>query len=101
MAAGRFRHAVEIQSPDADGINWSKVANWRCDIRPISGRERIEIAIGNATISHRLEGWWQSGIDSSMRAVLGSRKFYFQSVINVGERNRVLQIITEERERNS
>ena len=103
MAVGRLRELVMIQSltttRDAYGQpieTWGTFAAWRCEIIPLSGREYFVARQFQALTTHKLTGHWISGVLPTMRISHGSRTFRIEAVINVGERNRVLELMCTE-----
>jgi len=103
LAVGRLREKVTIQSlttvRDAHGQpieTWGTFAAWRCEIAPIRGREFFAARQFQAETTHKLTGHWISGVLPTMRISHGSRIFRIEAVINVGERNRVLELMCAE-----
>ena len=101
MSIGDRNHKVEIQEPiinEAGEVTdvWIAVAKWWCDIQPIRGRERMQADQVVADVSHILEGCWIEGVTPDMRVKYGKRVFYFDSVINVKELNRDMEISARE-----
>jgi head-tail adaptor len=50
-----------------------------------------------ARITHRMHLWYRTGVTPKMQVSYGSRTFQIISVKNVEERNRVLELMLEER----
>ena len=100
LRTGRLRELVTIQqnTPTRDGHgqpveSWSAFTTWRCEIAPVRGREYFASQQFAAETTHKLTGHWISGVLPTMRLVHGSRTFRIEAVINVGERNRVLELM--------
>ena len=94
MNPGRLRHRVTIQEPtetaDTYGqplLTWSTVCTCWAHVNPISGRERIDAAMSQSTVSHRITIRHRDGITPRMRVVYGDRTFGISAVINVAERD--------------
>ena len=103
LRTGRLRETVTIQqvtlTRDSHGQpieSWSSFATWRCEIAPVRGREYFAAQQFAADTSHKLTGHWISGVLPTMRIAHGSRTFRIESVINVGERNRELELMCVE-----
>lgn len=65
-------------------------------IRPVSASEIIKSNREEMTISHRIKMDYRSGIVSSMRIAWGTRYFDINSVINIDEANREIEILAAE-----
>lgn len=103
MQAGRLRQRVRIQEPvDAqNGLGemiraWSTVATVWAAVEPLRGREFFDAEQVQAEISHRVRLRYRPGVDATMRVLFGSRVFQIQSVIDVDERRRELQLMCRE-----
>lgn len=103
ISAGRLRELVTIQratsARDSHGQpieTWSAHTTWRCEIAPVRGREYFAAQQFAAETTHKLTGHWISGVLPTDRVLHGSRVFRIESVINVGERNRVLELMCVE-----
>ena len=75
---------------------WSTYATVQASIEPISGREYFAAQSTQADVTHRIRIRYLSGIVPKMRVSYNSRIFDILSVINVGERNRELQLMCRE-----
>ena len=75
---------------------WSTYATVQASIEPISGREYFAAQSTQADVTHRIRIRYFSGIVPKMRVSYNSRIFDILSVINVGERNRELQLMCRE-----
>lgn len=103
MQAGRLRHRVTIQEPVSatNGYNetittWSRVAEVWASVEPLSGREFFAAEHQQSEISHRVVMRYRGGITATMRVVHEDRELYIQSVINVRERGREMQLMCRE-----
>lgn len=86
---------ARTQTADATGQlleTWSDVARVWASVRPLAGRELLLAKQAQARLSHRITILYRAGITPTMRAVMGSRVFHFESVINRDEANEELLI---------
>lgn len=104
MQAGRLRHRIVVQKKQAkvdsfgeEVISWVKHLDAWGSIEPLRGQEYLEAKQVQADVSTRIRMRWQAGITPGMRVLYGSRVFDIQSVINVFERGRELQLMCLER----
>ena len=109
MRAGQLRRRVTIQSRattvDAVGQisqTWTTVLSGvPAHIEPLSGRELIAAAAVQSAITHRVTVRYHRDLAAPVaanarRIVFGDRYFNVQSVLNIDERNRVIEMLTEE-----
>lgn len=101
MRSGRLRHKVDIQQPvetqnsyGEPEVAWANVVEdvW-ASIEPFRGREYFAAKQFNAEIEARVVMRYRSDVTAKMRVVHGSNEYYIDSVINVDERNRELQLM--------
>jgi SPP1 family predicted phage head-tail adaptor len=100
---GKLRHRITIEqvseTQDTDGSvieTWSVFVVAQASIEPISGREYFAAQSTQADVTHRIRLRYLSGVTPKMRVNYNSRIFDILSVINVGERNRELQLMCRE-----
>ena len=103
MKIGKLRHQITIQqvseTQGADGSvieTWSICVTIQASIDPVSGLEYFVAHAIQADVTHRISLRYLSGITPKMRVNYSSRIFDIQSVINMGERNRELQLMCRE-----
>lgn len=103
MQAGRLRHRVIIQSAvearNAYGEaikTWSTVATVYASVEPIRGREMFDAEQVQSEVTHRVRLRYRPGLTSQMRLLFNARTFEVQTVINVNERNREVQLMCKE-----
>lgn len=106
MEAGKLRARVELQtnatSEDAlggQGSSWTTTATCWGELRPQAGAGTGELLTADmlrAGLAVVIVIRYRSGVTSKMRAKLGSRIFEIGSVVNVGERNKELQLVCSE-----
>jgi SPP1 family predicted phage head-tail adaptor len=103
MRSGNLKQKITFQTStptqdDFGGIvdGFSIFAQTYASITPISGKEYFVSKQTNAEVSHKIECRFISGITPSMRIVYGARVFNIESVINIREENKTLQIMASE-----
>jgi len=103
MRAGSLRNKISIQmltsSRDSFGEEiyaWSDFKVVNALILPISGKESFLSNQSFATVSHKIRVRYISGVVPSMRILFDSREFNIISSINIGERNKELEILAVE-----
>jgi SPP1 family predicted phage head-tail adaptor len=103
MKIGKLRHRIAIEQvaeiQDSDGSvieTWSAFADVQASLEPVSGREYLAAHSTQADVTHRINLRYLAGIVPKMRVNYDSRIFDILSVINVGERNRELQLMCRE-----
>jgi SPP1 family predicted phage head-tail adaptor len=106
--AGKYRHVVTfqrlIQTPNAYGevskeigTNWEDAFKARVSILPVSGKQILAQEVEKGQITHRIYMRYQSGVDSTMRIVYGTRIFEIVSPpINFTELNKEIQLLVKE-----
>jgi len=103
MRAGTLNKLVWFQAltESADGKGGitktyaDSVDAW-ASIWPLRAKERQEAMKHEATVTHQIRTWYQSGIAADMRIRYGSRYFNIISMINPDEANRELHFLAEE-----
>jgi len=103
MKAGRLRHlaTIETYTETRNEIGsvtmaWSEYAKAWCDISPISGNEKYVSAEKHATATHQVYIRFIDGVTPKMRLAARGRVFEIKAVLNVGEKDRMMQLIVEE-----
>ena len=71
------------------------------DVNPMTGREYQEAQKIRAETTYKVTTRYFSGITSDMRILFKNKELLIQSVLNVEERNRELQIICTETDKNT
>lgn len=101
MNPGALRHLVTIQKQvetqntyGAPEVTWSDVAEkvW-CRIEPLRGREYFAAKQVNADIEARVVMRYRNDITAKMRLLHGMNEYYIDTIINVDERDRELQLM--------
>lgn len=104
LHAGIFRHRITIleKTVTRDGygaeiVTWTTQGTYWASVEPIRGREFVEMKQAQAEVSHRIRMRVATGIKPEMRVSFDGREFEIDSVINVRERDRELQLMCRER----
>ncbi len=101
---GDFRHMINFEAqtktPDNMGgfsTSWKTVASSiAAAIWPVSAKEVIQAAQPVMIASHRIKIRYRANIKNSYRIKFGSRYFNIVSIINVNEKNEMLDILAKE-----
>lgn len=105
MKAGSLRQQITVQqlsSTTGDGgggvasENWTDFATVYADVEPLTGRELFQAQQVNDELTHKITIRYIPGLSSKMRVKYGSRIFQIESVLDVGERHREVQLMTRE-----
>lgn len=98
-----LRRQVTLQSPaettDGTGgftLSWTNVATVWAAIEPLSGRERMIARKLQSSVTHRITIRYRTGVTARMRVQSGSRVFNIRHVINLEERDELLELLAEE-----
>jgi SPP1 family predicted phage head-tail adaptor len=106
MRGGSLRHELVIQalansSTDLDTRgqtstpSWRKVATVRASIQQLSTNQ-VNARQQYPSVTHRIRCRYVPGVNAKCRAIFGSRTLQFQSVINIEEKSRELEILAGE-----
>lgn len=100
MKAGRLRHKAELQKQveTADGmggtqLTWERVRDVRCEIRPVSGAQRMESMRRDSSIDHEITARWRDDLTPQHRIVHKGRAFNIKAVMNPDGKEVEAQII--------
>lgn len=105
MRAGKLRHRWTIQQQTPATQNslgeetspWADVATVWCSVEPLSGREFFSAQATQSEVTHTVTMRYRSGIVPKMRLTKDARVLDIQSVADVTERHRELQLMCVER----
>lgn len=100
MKAGRLRHRVTIQKPvetqntygEAE-VRWQDVATVWASVEPLRGREYLAAKQMVSEVEVRVVIRYMAGITAKMKVVHGSDEYLIETVINVMERDREIQLM--------
>lgn len=101
MLAQQLRHVITIEQRGSGEtgygeppVTWSAFAsNVRASVEPVAGREALAAAANQAALVTRIVLRYIAGVTPQMRVVFDGRNYDIQSVVDVGERRRVLELI--------
>lgn len=103
----RLRHRITLQQPEMTvetggqyAVQWQDVATVWAEVVPLENRlmtaEIVLDAQLTARVSHSITLRYRAGVTADMRVAFNGRHFNIRSVVNVGERNRLLRLLAEE-----
>lgn len=102
MRSGNLKHKIIIQTyletQDEFGEvvkGWSDFKTAYASITPLSAKEFFKAGTHNE-VTHKIELRYLKDIKPKMRVLYGVREFSIESVINVREANKTLQLICTE-----
>jgi SPP1 family predicted phage head-tail adaptor len=95
MHSVTIQRQVETQNAYGEPeVAWANVAQKiRCQIQPLKGREYFAAKQINAAIEARVIMRYREDITAKMRLMHGTNEYYIDTIINVDERNRELQLM--------
>ncbi len=104
---GRFRHKItfqsESESADSGGgytLSWTNVSTVWAEVKPLASSrtsaERLQAGQLEDKVIYKVTTRYLSGITPKMRILFGTRVFNIRSVINLGEKDELLEIIADE-----
>jgi len=106
MRAGWLKNRVTLQKLTKSQNDygeyvqtWQDVATVWASIEPLRGREYLEASAKNAEITHRIRIRYRDNLDAGMRIKFGSRTFNIESVIDVLEKHKEIELMCKENER--
>jgi SPP1 family predicted phage head-tail adaptor len=104
MRTGLLRHYVEIHALTIieDDIGnqteeWAKVAEVWAAVEPLQGDEKLAAAYIQAETTHKVTIRYLAGITPANRLLFDGRTLEIESVRNLEERNRELQLMCKEK----
>ena len=104
MRAGNLRHKAIIQKVGTTTNDYGEVEEgefetfktvW-CSITPISGNESFLSNTDFSKTTHKIRTRFVSGVNASMRLLWNDRIFNFMNTRNMGERDKVIEILAWE-----
>lgn len=103
MRIGSLKHKIVIQTPQhiqnsvgEPSVVWEKFSEVFAEIKPILGKEYMANSGLNAEITHQITIRYLPGLTPLKRILFGDRIFNIESVINIYENNRVMQLMVKE-----
>lgn len=103
MKPGTLRQRIIIQTSttttDGSGIStesWTTFATVWASVEPLTMREMLSAAATDSKIDTRFIIRYRSGVLPTMRISYDSKYYNITQIINVGERDRELQLLASE-----
>ena len=103
LRLGTLRHRVTLQQEArvADGgggftVTWQDVATVWARVAPIRGEEALVHRQLEDAITHKVTMRYRAGVTAAMRLVHNGRVFNIREVLDLDERNRILELRCEE-----
>lgn len=106
LPAGSLRHTIAIQAPSAThdafgqpSQTWATVLTARASIEDVVTREMYQNGQFTGQVTHTIRLRWPGtavSVASGMRIVCGAHTYTIQTAVNVGQRDRVLEIMALE-----
>lgn len=102
MRSGNLKHKIVIQTYSETQNDFGEVIKGWADFKtayasiiPLSAKEFFKAGV-QAEATHKVEVRYLKDIDPKMRVLYGTRVFSIESVINIREANKTLQLICTE-----
>ena len=102
MRAGNLKHKVTIQTYSETQNDFGEVLKGWVDLKlayasitPLSAKEFFKAGT-HAEVSHKVELRYLKDVTPKMRVIFGVRVFTIESVLNIREANKSLQLICTE-----
>jgi SPP1 family predicted phage head-tail adaptor len=105
MRAGRLNRLITLQQESetepTDNLNtpvveWQDVVRVWASVEPLRGREYLETKNVNPELSVRVRIRYLEGVSRKMRVKYGERIFNIESVIDVEEQHREMELMCSE-----
>jgi len=103
LIAGRLNKQITIQQVTETKNSFGEVSEaWStyntvwAEIKPISGKEYFNAESVQSEVTHKIKTRYLSGITTKMRISYDSRVFDIETVINIDERSRYIEMMCTE-----
>jgi SPP1 family predicted phage head-tail adaptor len=103
MRAGNLRHRITIQqASEAQDTHGQAITTWAtyltawAEISPLRGRELFAAQETHSEINTRIRLRYRPGVTAKMRVVYGSLVYNILAPLNIGSRDRELQLMCSE-----
>jgi len=103
MRTGTLRHlgSIEVYTETVDAVGgvtkvWTEFSKVWCAINPLRGDEKYVSAEKHARATHQVTMRYLHGVNPKMRLLCRGREFEVIASINVGERDKMMQLLVEE-----
>lgn len=105
ISIGEMRQRITFQSArkvkDGHGgwnlPSWDDFATVWAQVEPLSGREYYFAAQVKADLTHRVGIRYLAGLNEEMRIKFGDRYFEIESIIDLGELHKFMEILAREK----
>jgi len=108
IQAGKLRHRVTIEaltetrnSSGGEKFIWQPICTVNAEIVPLSGKSLFAAQQNHSEVTGIIKMRYRADINAKQRAVYKDKIYSIQAVINIGERNRELHLMTSEGVRES
>ena len=102
MRSGNLKHKVTIQTYSETQNDFGEVVKGWIDFKtsyaailPLRAKEFYKVGT-HAEVTHKIEMRYADGVKPKMRVIHGAREFSIESVLNIREANKTLQLICTE-----
>lgn len=95
----RLPEPIDLDSAGQEKQDWETFAHKRAEIYPLRGREYFSAQEVDSEVTHRIVMRWDSGfkiMNAKYRVRYGDRTFDVQSMMNINEANREIQMMAIE-----
>jgi len=100
---GKLRHRVTIEaltetrnSSGGEKFIWQPICTVNAEIVPLSGKSLFAAQQNHSEVTGIIKMRYRADINAKQRAVHKDKIYSIQAVINIGERNRELHLMTSE-----
>jgi SPP1 family predicted phage head-tail adaptor len=104
VRAGLLRHRVHLQRRETGFDDygqpiegWTTYATTQASVDPISGQEFLALLQAGTKVTHRVRLRYRPGVSSADRVLFNGRVLDVQVPLNMGERNKEIEFLCEER----
>jgi SPP1 family predicted phage head-tail adaptor len=102
---GQLRHRLDVESFTETRDSFGQpITTWavlhdgvKAFVEPLAGRELFQARQLHADVTHRITMRYVAGITPKHRISCGEREFDILSILNLAERNLILEILVKER----
>jgi len=92
-----FQEKVEVDDGHhGHNVTWKDVATVWASVEPISGREYFYAHQISTEVTHRVRVRYREGLTTEMRIKLGERILGIDSILDLGEQRKILEIFCKE-----
>lgn len=103
IQAGKQRHRVTFEaltetrnSSGGERFEWQPICTVQTEIVPLSGKSLFAAQQNHSEVTGIIKMRYRADINAKMRVIYKEKIYSIHAVINVGERNRELNLMTSE-----